>query len=217
MKYLWILISAFALFITDSTFGQGQNNNYDIDSENIKSIFKEQGIDIFKYPFELKKGEYISISYEIYESKKIVANKNLIEDFQIENEMIIDHHYARKDTIVFHRFYFLKKNDSLSMRQKLPGVEMVQKIDLSKVKIGGFNSRTEVNLNLPGKQEILFYYGLLKESDGIKKTNGWLPCSTGISKDKLTTDYDFVILFYAEKITKERTKTILEEIKTKKT
>jgi len=216
MKHLLILISALTLILPNTSFGQGQNNNYDIDSEDLKNIFKEQGINIFKYSFELEKGEYISISYEIYENKKIVDEKNVIEDIQIDNDMRFDHHLSRKDTIVLHRFYFFKENDTLSMRQKLPGVELVQKIDLSNVEIGDFNSRTGVDLNLPGRQEILFYYGLLKKNEGIKKTNGWLTCSSGISKDKLITDYDFVILFYAEKITKERTKTIIEEIKPKK-
>ncbi len=160
---------------------------------------------IFKYPFSLKKSEYISISYEIFNNGKLTAKKNIIEDLQIENEIRIDHHISRKDTTTFHRFYFFEKNNTLTMRQNLPGIKLVQNIDLSKIEIGSFNSRANIPQDLSKKQEILFYYG--------NKSKGWLNCSTGISKTDLIKSYDFVILFYAEKIKKERTKTILKEIK----
>src|SRR5690606_27382070 len=103
-----------------------------------------QGIHIFKYPFALKKGEYISISYELFENGKLTTRKHLIEDFQIKNEIKIDHHIARKDTTVFHRFYFFEKNDTLTMKQILPGIKPIEKIDLSKILTGSFNSRTNI-------------------------------------------------------------------------
>jgi len=48
-------------------FGQGLSNDYKIDTEDINAIFKEQGIYIFKYPFKLKKGEYVSIQKQIFQ------------------------------------------------------------------------------------------------------------------------------------------------------
>lgn len=186
-------------------FGQGENNTYDIDSEDMKNVFEEQGIHIFKYPFTLKKGEYISISYEIFEKGKLTTAKHLIEDFQIDNKIEIDHHIARKDTTVFHRFYFFEKNDTLTMKQNLPGIKPVENIDVSKIVTGSFNSRTDIPKDLTKKEEILFYYG--------NTSKGSLNCSSGISKTDLIKRYDFVILFYAEKIKKERTKTILKEMK----
>src|SRR5690606_27683298 len=185
-----ILFLVFLLTLSIYCFGQGENNKYDIDSEDIKNVFEGQGIHIFKYPFDLKKGEYISISYQIFEDGKLTEHKNIIEDFQIDNGITMDHHIARKDTIVFHRFYFYKKNDTLSMRQSLPGIKTVQNIDLSKVKLGGFNSRTNASKELSKKEELLFYYG--------NKSGGWLNCSTGILKSELIKNYDFVVLFYAE-------------------
>lgn len=202
MKKLFL---SFLLCLNLYCFGQGENNNYDIDSEDLKSVFEGQGIHIFKYPFDLKKGEYISISYEIFENGKLTSTKHLIEDFQINNKIKIDHHIARKDTTVFHRFYFFEKNDTLIMRQTLPGIKPVEKIDLSKIVTGNFNSRTNIPSDISKKEDILFYYG--------NKSKVWLNCSSGIEKTDLIKRYDFVILFYAEKIKKERTKTILEEIK----
>ncbi|MDN3667372.1 hypothetical protein ACFFU1_10775 [Algibacter miyuki] len=200
-KSLFVIV---LMFINISIFGQGENNNYDIDSEDLKSIFEGQGIYIFKYPFALKKGEYISISYDIFENGKLKAKKHVIEDFQIDNGIRINHHIARKDTTVFHRFYFFENKDMLTMRQTLPGIKPVQNIDLSKILAGSFNSRTNIPTDLSKKEEILFYYG--------NKSKGWLNCSTGISKSDLIRSYDFVILFYAEKINKIRTKNILKEI-----
>ena len=199
------LILPFLVFLNLCCFGQGLNNNYEIDSEDLKNVFKGQGIHIFKYPFDLKKGEYISISYEIFEDGKLITSKHLVEDFQIDNKITINHHIARKDTTAFHRFYFFEKNDTLKIEPTLPGIQTTEKIDLSKIVTGGFNSRTEIPTDLSKKGEILFYYG--------NKSKGWLSCSTGITKADLIKQYDFVILFYAEKINKERTKTILEEIK----
>ena len=199
------LFTILLILFNISLFAQGENNDYEIDSEDLKSVFEGQGIHIFKYPFDLKKGEYISISYEIFENEKLTTKKHLIEDIQIDNEIKIDHHIARKDTTVFHRFYFFEKNDTLTMRQNLPGIKLFQNIDLSKIVLGSFNSRTDIPSDLYKKEEILFYYG--------NKSKEWLNCSSGIAKTDLIKRYDFVILFYAEKIKKERTKTILKEIK----
>lgn len=211
MKHL--LPTIILLFLINFTFAQGLNNKYDIDSEDLKNVFKEQGVDIFKFPFDLKKGEYISISYEIYQEGILMDKKNIIEDMQIGNGITMDHHISRKDTVIFHRFYFLKKNDTLVMRQNFPGASTIQKINLSNITIGGFNSRVNVSPDLLNKEEILFYYGNLKKRKNDGKSKGWLMCSTGIPKNELIKNYDFVILFYAERITKERTKTILKEIK----
>ncbi|QXP68468.1 hypothetical protein [Polaribacter sp. AHE13PA] len=200
-----ILFITFLILMNISLFGQGENNDYDIDSEDLKSVFEGQGIHIFKYPFDLKKGEYISISYEIFENEKLTVKKHLIEDFQIDNEIKFNHHIARQDTTIFHRFYFFEKNDILTMRQTLPGIKPVEKIDISKIVTGSFNSKINIPTDLTKKEEILFYYG--------NKSKGWLDCSSGIAKTDLIKRYDFVILFYAEKIKKERTKTILEELK----
>jgi len=203
-----LLLFFFQLFCV-YCFGQGENNKYEVDTEDIKNVFEGQGIHIFKYPFQLKKEEYISISYEIFEDGKLIEQKNIIEDFQIDNGIRFDHHIARKDTLVFHRFYFYKKNDSLTMKEVLPGIKTLQNIDLSKVKLGGFNSRTNVPEQLSQKEELLFYYG--------NKSGSLLNCSTGILKSDLIKKYDFVILFYADKIIAERTKTILDEIKSSRT
>lgn len=186
------------------TFGQGINNEYKVDSEDLVNIFKEQGINVFKFPFELLKGEYISISYEIYEYGKLIERKNVIEDFQTENELQFNHHLCRKDTTLFHRFYFFTEKDSLKMKEVLPGFTTFQKIDISSVGISDFAARTDIDASLPTKREIMFYYALFENSDKMKDNESWLTCPTGKSNDTLIESYDLLILFFAERISAER-------------
>ncbi|UKM65503.1 hypothetical protein GSB9_02073 [Flavobacteriaceae bacterium GSB9] len=193
------------------TFGQEFSNDHNIDSEDLINIFKEQGINFFKFPFELEKGEYISISYKIYEYGKLIEQRNVIEDFQKENDLQFNHHHSRKDSTTFHRLYFIKERDSLKMKQVLPGFTTFQKIDISKVAISDFAARTNVDVSLTNKREILFYYALYNNSAKLKENGGWLSCPTGKSNDKLINSYDMLILFFAERISAERAKSILGE------
>jgi len=164
----------------------------------------------------LKKGEYVSIGCEVYEKGKLIKTNHFIEDFQIDNDIRINHHIAKKDSTVFYRFYFFEKNDTLKMRGIFNGINPVQKFDLSNVAVGSFNSRTDIPKDLLKRHELFFYYGLLKGEEKIKQSDGWLDCSSGLPKDKLIDEYDFVIMFFAEKITKERVATILDEIRESK-
>ncbi|TAJ11371.1 hypothetical protein DMA11_17170 [Marinilabiliaceae bacterium JC017] len=207
-----IIIIQALLLISTLIFGQGLNNEYEIDSEDLKNILQEQGINVFKFPFALKKGEYVSISYEIYEKGKQIEQRHIIEDLQIENGIQFNHHHSRNDTTVFHRFYFFEEGDSLLMKASLSGFSAHQKIDISKVKISAFYGRTVVLDSLPEKSEIMFYYALYENSEKIKASGGWLECPAGKSAKELMDSYDLVILFYAERITAERASNILEEM-----
>lgn len=205
----------FAILSSTLLYSQGANNDYSYDMEDVKNIFQMQGINTFKFPFQLKKGEYISISYEVYEFEKKIKSIDIIEDFQIKNDFIIDHHIAKKDTTIYHRFYFMTENDSLIIKSVLPGITSTGKIDISKVAISDMNSWTGTKRDLSEKQAILFYYANYKGSKNYKEQDGWLSCTTDISKDMLIHDYDLVILFYAEKIDAVRAKNILQEEKYK--
>lgn len=199
------------MFTSLLSLGQGFTNDYKFDSEDLVNIFKEQGINAFKFPFELSKGEYISISYEMYESGTLIGRRNVIEDLQTEKEIQFNHHHCRKDTTVFHRFYFFTEKDSLKMKEVLPGVSTFQKIDISKVGVSNFKARNNIDPSLPAKREIMFYYALCQNSDKMKASGGWLTCPTGKSNRKLIENYDFVILFFAERINADRAKNILGE------
>jgi hypothetical protein len=212
------MITMFSLISLSSIFGQGLNNDYQLDNEDLKNIFRMQGINVFKFPFELKKGEYISLSYCIYEDGIEKKCCDLIEDFQIKLGINIDHHLSRQDTTVFHRFYFMNQGDSiLNINIVAPGISMNEQIDISKVEVGDFTASLHIGENLPEKKDILSFYALFPESK--KYQEGFLVCATGLPPEKLVANYDFVLIFFAEKITEERVKNILEEThyKSKKT
>jgi hypothetical protein len=155
-KVIFIWINLFLIFST--CFGQGLNNDYQFDNEDLKNIFKLQGIDVFKFPFELKKGEYISLSYCIYENGIEKERCNLIEDFQIEIGFTIDHHLSRRDTTVFHRIYFMVQEDTLNIQVVVPGISMNRKVDISKVEFSDCTASLNINEKLPDKRDILSKY-----------------------------------------------------------
>jgi hypothetical protein len=209
-KVLLILITIF--FIQNIGFGQGLNNNYEFDNEDLKNIFNLQGINIFKFPFELNIGEYISLSYYIYENGVEKERCNLIEDFQIEADMRINQQLSRRDTTVFHRFYFLNQGDSvLNIRIVTPGISTNKKINISKIELGDFTASLDIKESLPAKKDILSFYALFHDSEKYRKSEGFLSCATGLSPEALIANYDFVVIFFAERITKERAINILEE------
>ena len=209
-KILFILINLF--FCLNQNFGQGLNNNYQFDNDDLKNVLNLQGINVFKYPFYLNKGEYISLSYRIYEDGCEKEHRNLIEDFQIETDIKIDHHLSGRDTTVFHRFYFMNQGDSvLNIRIVAPGISTNKKINISKIKLGDFTASLDIKENLPEKKDILSFYALYSDSEKYRKSEGFLECATGLSPEKLIANYDFVLIFFAERITKERAKNILKE------
>ncbi|MDR0371362.1 MAG: hypothetical protein LBH80_05875 [Prevotellaceae bacterium] len=209
-KVIFIVASLF--FIISPCIGQGLNNNYQFDNEDLKNIFELQGIHIFKFPFELKQGEYISLSYCIYENGIETDRCDLIEDFQLETDIQINHHLSRRDTTIFHRIYFMSQGDSiLNIRVVEPGICADKKMNIPKALEGGFTASLNIEDKLPYKKDILSFYAVYQDSEKYKKAGGFLNCATGSSPERLIADYDFVLIFFAEKITKERAKSILEE------
>jgi hypothetical protein len=191
-RTLYIQILLLALLPTNLAFGQ-------IDSEDLSNIFAKQGIHVFKYPFLVHKGEYMSISYEIYENEKLIRERKIIEDFQKESGLSFDHHLARKDTTVLHRLYFFEEGDSLLINTSLPGISgSEKKIDISKVVLSQFSGNTGVSDSLSDKKSIMYYRATYGNSD--KYGLDFLDCATGLPDSAVIKSCDFVILFFAERI-----------------
>ena len=123
-------------------FAQGNNNRYDFDQQDLQKIFKSQGIEVFKFPFDLKPGEYVSISYDEYENGRLTKRVDVLEDIYLTAGFDMSPYYiSQKDTSTFYRFYFLNQADSvMSINMIMPGMEAGGKFDISKVKLGGFNA-----------------------------------------------------------------------------
>ncbi len=196
-------------------YAQGLNNPYPYDTEDLKNILEMQGYKTFKFPFKIKEGEYISISYDVYQFGKKIKEGHFIEDFQTKNDLIINHHIAQKDTTVYLRFYFTEKDDSLIVKNVLPGITGMEKFNISGIALSEISGYGETDESMSGRQQLMFYYGLYQDSEIFKKENETLYCPTGLSKESLIQNYDLIIMYYAERISAERAKNILNENKYK--
>ena len=208
LKGIITLVNLF--FIFNLCFGQGLNNDYQFDNEDLTNIFKMQGIHVFKFPFQLDKGEYISLSYYIYENEIEKERCDILEDIQIGLGLTMDHHLSRRDTTAFHRIYFMTQDDSLNIKVVVPGFSIERKIDISKVESSGCTASLNIDEKLPDKRDILSFYAYFHDSDKYQEY-GFTRCPTGLPTEKMIEYYDFALIFFAERITKERAETILEE------
>lgn len=198
MKRIGILISI-VVSISANISAQGLNNNHKIDSKDLVNLFEAQGIQVFKFPFVTKRGEYISVSYEVYEMGKKINERRLIEDALSDRGITINHHISRRYSKKWHRFYMLERNDSLTIRVVLPGIGVTEKEDISKIETLAFNSnRTPKRINK--KRLVMWAYGNIRGSERSKSMNGIVTCSTGLEGSQIIENYDFIILFYAERI-----------------
>ena len=187
----------------------GMSQEFDIDDEDLRNLLEIQGIHAFKYQFKLQKGEYISIEYDIYKYGEKINNRKVIEGFMKEVGIRFNHHHAKKDTTVYHRFYFYENSDSLEMHEYLPGFKGVQNIDISGVKEGDFKNIKHIASRLSQKRMILYYYSIYPNSKNYKESEGWLTCPTGKSLEELKNDYDFLIVFYADRISAKEAEELL--------
>jgi hypothetical protein len=194
MKKLMFLALLLNLLLGNSTvYSQGQNNNYPIDEQDIVNIFRQLGIEIFKFPFKLRKGEFIDISIDVYEYGKLTKHQNNLEEIlKVFNHTSISQHLSTKDTIAFHRIYFNNKGDTLAIRFVIPGISCPFYLNIEKVKELIFNARTtNVPLELEKKTELVFCYGIFDQKV--------LECATGIPLEKMINKFDLVIMIYGEK------------------
>lgn len=167
------------------------------DDTDYRVILKEQGVDLFKKLLTVKRGEYIDINIEVYEKGKLVETYNqiasLIKLFEKDYGpgIELNYHVSRKDTTLFHRFYFFKQDDTLKIIVTVPGVQTAFMYNISKVKQGGIYEMHDVPHDLERKTLLGFYYGTIKDA--------WLGCPSGIVEEQLITKFDVVILIFGEK------------------
>jgi|GEM_PF-2276747 len=186
------------------------------DDEDLKNIFSMIGVNSFKFPFEVKHGEYISISYEIFEYGNMIDSVGVIENLMYENEILFNHHHSRHDTTYYSRLYFYEKEDSLKIHFHLHGVSCYRKVDISNTANNIYNQVYDVekNLDYNERQVILYYISLYGDSDNYNKLEGWIRCKPqrDINEEivyDFISGYDLVIIFYAERISAEKAMKLL--------
>ncbi len=188
------------------------------DDEDLKNIFSIIGIHPFKFPFEVKKGEYVSISYSVYEFGELIEKFKFIEDFMYETGLRFNNHHSWNDTINYHRLYLYEKQDSLQVNVILPSFSSRKRINISNISNIKHNKSNDIEICLDeGKAVVILYsYGLYNDSENFKKLGGWLrgEPSSNISEttiNELKEKYDLLIVFYAERISAKKAIELLGE------
>ena len=194
------------LSLSVKLIGQGTNNNFDYDRDDFNVIFKELGITTFKFPIKQSSDQLLNIVIEEYENKRLLKTISLIDEgkkafgqygidalsyFRPESE---------KDSIHFHRVYFVAKDSTIIIRIRTHGFEIPSQFSLSRKSLFSFNSFNNFNsengrrfLNV-NKPEILVY--LYANSSEEKNKPLW--CPTGLSKEQLLERFYYFIFVSVE-------------------
>jgi hypothetical protein len=190
-KSVIILLVGFIFQI--SVFSQISNQS-SFDDIDYTSILGQQGISFFKNKFTLQKGEYIDINIEVYEKGKLIENYNPLSALTktFGNEISFDYQVSKKDTTIYHRFYFFRQKKTLKVLINVPGISSPYERNISKVKEDEIYKIPDLPYNLEKKTILGYYYGIYKK-------NTWLSCPSGLTKEEMIKTYDIVIVIYGEK------------------
>ena len=202
LKVIKILVAF--LFFAFKLNAQGTNNNFDYDKEDFNKIFKELGITTFKFPIKQSANQLLNIVIEEYEDKKLLNTISVIDEakslfgpFGID---AIPYFKPRADSIYFHRFYFVEKDNTVRVNIKSHGIEMPKEFSLSgksKFSFDAFNnfvSEGNVKYLDIDKSEILVY--LYANSLDEKDKPLW--CPSGLSKEQLLERFYYFIFVSIE-------------------
>ena len=171
------------------SFAQGDNNQFNFDKEDFQNIFEEQGIHTFKYPIDVKNGDYVNFEIETYFKGKLVDAQSmkeaLDEVFGGDTRSYIS---SRKDTTILYRLYFFEIEDSIKVKIASPGAKLPFKVSSYGIKYFSSNSRTDKIEQLLSRTELAFLYGNI---------NGKVDCTTGAPLSTLLKEVDFLMMVYA--------------------
>jgi len=200
-KYIRSIFILFMTFWGFSISGFSQIKNLElVDEIDYKTILNEQGISYFKNLLTLKRGEYIDINIDVYEKGKLVESYNPLDDLirKLEKSfgagIKLNNHISRNDTIIYHRFYFFKNEDSLKIVINSPGIKSTFKYGIQKIKVSNIYQIPNISNDIDQKTLLGIYYGVFKDNN-----NDWLDCPAGLSVENLLKKFDLVILIYGEK------------------
>ena len=201
---LYRLIKTIAVFcfFTVKLNAQGMNNDFEYDKEDFNMLFKELKINTFKFPIKQNSGQILDIIIEEYEDKKLINSISIIGDATKAFEQyygagidLTSYFKPKKDSIYFHRFFFVEKDSIVSIKIKTIGLETQKEFSLSGKSTFGFNAfnnfKSEENVKyLEGaKSEILVFLYANSSNEKDKP----LFCPTGLSKEQLLEKFYYFI------------------------
>ena len=193
------LILFIMLFIPFFSFSQGLNNDFDYDKEDLNAILKEIGFVTFKFPVKQDTTQLCDFVIEEYIDGKLISEKSIITAAQKKfDEYGIDwtkYFKPKKDSIYFHRFYFIKKDTAVTIRLKSHGYSTIEKLDNLGISLFDLRAleaiKTEIDstgyIKLNKPKDLIFLYANKNDS----KEPLW--CPSGLPKKEVIKRFYYVL------------------------
>lgn len=181
------------------TSAQGLNNDVDYDKEDFNTIFKELGFVTFKFPIKQDSSQLCDFVMEEYIDGKLISERSVIasakkkfDDYGIDWTKYFK---PIKNAVFFHRFYFVKKDNAVSIRLKSHGYSSVEKLDNLGVSLydlralESIKAETDSNghISLGDPKDLIFLYANKKDSAEP------LWCPSGLPKKEVIKRFYYVL------------------------
>ena len=195
-----ILLLFFTLVIGSSLcYAQGLNNDFDYDKEDLNTIFKELGFVTFKFPIKQDSSQLCDFVIEEYIDGKLISERSVIaaakkkfEDYGIDWTKYFK---PNKSAVFYHRFYFVKKDNAVSIRLKSHGYSSVEKLDNLGVSLYDLRALESIkaetdsigHISLGDPKDLIFLYANKKDSQEP------LWCPSGLPKKEVIKRFYYVL------------------------
>jgi hypothetical protein len=199
-----LIIALFAFFCVFDANAQGLNNNYPLDSVDVKNVFTMLGVEVFKFPFENKnkldyikllekkgKSQYLKLYYEVWKNDSLVVTYNTTGGL---DEMIKNNYLSMDKDNRIVRLYDRQLNDTtVLLMLDINGIIITQDFIYPQGKYGMHNSRAFSDFQPePGKKKPIYVRTFVDKKQTI------MHCPAGRTKEIITKDYPYVIFLIAE-------------------
>jgi hypothetical protein len=125
------------LLISTIIFAQGTNNDFSLDDEDLKYVFKELGFESYKFPIQQSASVLYDIIVEEFKDGKLLNSSSTIEgmkdtfkDFGLD---ATTYFRPSTDSTFFHRFYIHSNDTLLKLMVKSHGASYPYKFALTDV------------------------------------------------------------------------------------
>lgn len=191
------LLSLLAVFIFSYSiaFTQGLNNNYPVDSTDIKNSFNLMGLEMYKFPITSSTKYYLNIILEEYKADTLctsISSYESIKDYPAEYHFKDD--YIVDTTTSFLRIYWYDKSDSLVHCQFRYGATATTfSYDTNQDEEFGYRAYDFSGIKFGEKKTILIRHSAVP-------TEQFRHCPAGKTLEQVVKKYDSVIAISIELI-----------------
>jgi hypothetical protein len=197
MKRLFFI---FSLRLTALMSAQGGDNNYKYDQQDLKFLFAENKIEVFKFPFRTKKDTSLNIILEEYINGKKAQTRNFYKEIKPTLELT---QTPFKDVFPllcdsadkWTRFYLKKVKRGVEFTPIIGDVISTFAFKLSGTKMYG-SKVFEVPNFLTDRQPLFAYYSNTK--------GDFIFCPHKIGYKELIQSFDHVVVVFADLIPTEK-------------